>query len=60
MIRYFNYFNDVEVGAQFVCNGALYVKQSTRTAKILSGAGCGQWFYFGKFELCQLSGVDYV
>ena len=41
------YFVDIRIGGLFHLNGNDYVKQSTRTARMLSN---GSIFYFGKTE----------
>ena len=40
-------FVDIRIGRMFHCNGNDYIKQSTRTARMLSN---GRIFYFGKTE----------
>jgi hypothetical protein len=41
-------FKDVKAGAKFAFGGNLWVKQSTRTARIIEPAAySGRWFYFG-------------
>jgi len=42
------YFNELSQGRLFRCNGNDYVKQSTRTARMLSN---GRVFYFGQTEI---------
>lgn len=44
-------FRMVRVGELFECNGNLCVKQSTRTAKLVSA---GRVFYFGQFDTCKV------
>ena len=41
-------FKEVRVGRMFHCNGNDYVKQSSRTARMLSN---GRAFYFGQKEV---------
>lgn len=41
-------FGEFRVGRLFHCNGNDYIKQSTRTARMLSN---GRIFYFGKNEV---------
>jgi hypothetical protein len=41
-------FREMRVGRLFHCNGNDYVKQSTRTARMLS---TGRVFYFGQGEI---------
>jgi hypothetical protein len=41
-------FKEMRVGRLFRCNGNDYVKQSTRTARMLS---TGRVFYFGQGEI---------
>jgi len=41
-------FNELRIGRLFHCNGQDYMKQSSRTAKMLS---TGKAFYFKKNEL---------
>jgi hypothetical protein len=41
-------FGEFRIGRLFHCNGNDYVKQSTRTARMLSN---GRIFYFGKKEV---------
>ena len=41
-------FQDLKEGAQFAYGGNLWVKQSTRTARITAPEYiAGRWFYFG-------------
>ena len=41
-------FQDLKEGAQFAYGGNLWVKQSTRTARIIAPEYiAGRWFYFG-------------
>jgi hypothetical protein len=41
-------FAEFRIGRLFHCNGNDYIKQSTRTARMLSN---GRAFYFGKKEI---------
>jgi hypothetical protein len=41
-------FGEFRIGRLFHCNGNDYIKQSTRTARMLSN---GRIFYFGKQEV---------
>ncbi len=41
-------FGEFRIGRLFHCNGNDYIKQSTRTARMLSN---GRVFYFGKMEV---------
>jgi hypothetical protein len=41
------YFEELRIGRLFHLNGNDYIKQSTRTAKMLSN---GRTFYIGKIE----------
>lgn len=41
-------FKEMRVGRLFHCNGNDYVKQSTRTARMLSN---GRVFYFGQGDI---------
>ena len=41
-------FGEFRIGRLFHCNGNDYIKQSTRTARMLSN---GRVFYFGKREV---------
>ena len=41
------FFIDIRIGRLFHLNGCDYIKQSTRTARMLSN---GRTFYFGKNE----------
>jgi hypothetical protein len=45
-------FQELRVGRMFHCNGNDYVKQSTRTARMLSN---GRAFYFGQKEVVHLA-----
>ena len=45
---YSRYFNELPVGRLFHCNGNDYLKQSTRTARMLSN---GRVFYFSIKEV---------
>ncbi len=45
-------FNELRVGRMFHCNGNDYVKQSTRTARMLAN---GRVFYFGQKEVVHLA-----
>lgn len=45
-------FNELRVGRMFHCNGNDYVKQSTRTARMLM---TGRVFYFGQKEVVHLA-----
>jgi hypothetical protein len=45
-------FNEVRVGRMFHCNGNDWVKQSTRTARLLVN---GRVFYFGQREVVHLA-----
>jgi hypothetical protein len=44
-------FSEIKIGRMFHCNGNDYVKQSSRTARMLS---TGRVFYFGQKELAHL------
>ena len=44
-------FRMVRIGELFECNGNTYVKQSTRTAKMLSS---NRVFYIGQMEGCRV------
>ena len=46
------YFSTVRIGAMFHLNGNDYVKQSTRTARMLSN---GRVFYIGQSESVTLA-----
>jgi len=49
-------FEDVKTGAEFERNGNLWVKQSTRTAKIIKPVEYSNvWFYFSKREKINIS-----
>lgn len=41
-------FNEIKIGSEFRSNGTLYIKQSSRTARIVNSE---RWFYFGKNEI---------
>lgn len=45
---FFKYFTEVAVGRMFRVNGNDWIKQSTRTARMLS---TGRVFYFGQKEV---------
>ena len=45
-------FGFIRIGRMFHLNGCDYIKQSTRTARMLSN---GRVFYFGKHELIHLA-----
>ena len=45
-------FKELRVGRMFHCNGNDYVKQSTRTARMLAN---GRAFYFGQKEVVHLA-----
>lgn len=44
-------FSQLDIGNVFEFAGALYIKKSTRTARLVSA---NQWFYFGKNNQCRL------
>ena len=44
-------YRELRVGRMFHCNGNDYVKQSTRTARMLAN---GRAFYFGQQEVVHL------
>jgi hypothetical protein len=44
-------FRIVRIGELFTCNGNTYIKQSTRTAKMVSN---GRVFYMGQMETCKV------
>jgi hypothetical protein len=44
-------FSEIKIGRMFHCNGNDYVKQSSRTARMLSN---GRAFYFAQKELAHL------
>jgi hypothetical protein len=44
-------FSEITIGRMFHCNGNDYVKQSSRTARMLS---TGRVFYFGQKEFAHL------
>lgn len=44
-------FRMVRVNEMFMCNGNTYIKQSTRTAKMVS---TGRVFYFGQMDDCKV------
>jgi hypothetical protein len=45
----FPIFSELTIGDQFMVNGNVYLKVSTRTAKIVKPAEYNnRWFYFGK------------
>ncbi len=49
-------FEDVGTGLEFEKNGNLWVKQSTRTAKIIKPVEYSNvWFYFSKREKINVS-----
>jgi hypothetical protein len=48
-------FGKIHVGAEFVCNGNTYVKQTTRTARCKSRDAV---FYFGPQDLCYCDNID--
>lgn len=45
-------FAEIRIGRMFHCNGNDYVKQSSRTARMLSN---GRVWYFGKDEIVHLA-----
>tara|TARA_R110000796_G_scaffold77619_1_gene173507 strand:- start:213 stop:395 length:183 start_codon:yes stop_codon:yes gene_type:complete len=51
-------FEDVKTGSEFEKGGNLWVKQSTRTARIIKPVEySSRWFYFGKREKINIEGV---
>lgn len=44
-------FRIISIGERFMLNGNEYIKQSTRTARMLS---TGRTFYIGQFEGCKV------
>ena len=51
-------FEDVAAGSEFEKNGNLWVKQSTRTARLVKPVEySGQWFYFSKREKINIREV---
>jgi len=51
-------FEDVKTGAEFEKGGNLWVKQSTRTARIIKPVEySNRWFYFGKREKVNIEEV---
>jgi hypothetical protein len=44
-------FRIVRIGEMFMCNGNLYIKQSTKTAKMVSN---GRIFYMGQLDNCSV------
>ena len=47
-------FKDLKAGAKFAYGGNLWVKQSTRTARIIKPSDySGRWFYFGAQDNVQ-------
>lgn len=44
-------FRLVAIGENFFCNGNVYTKQSTRTAKLINN---GRVFYFSQYEGCRV------
>lgn len=44
-------FRIVAIGERFMSNGNEFIKQSTRTAYMVSSK---RTFYFGQFELCKV------
>tara|TARA_R110000772_G_scaffold160001_1_gene271219 strand:+ start:26 stop:208 length:183 start_codon:yes stop_codon:yes gene_type:complete len=51
-------FEDVKTGLEFEKNGNLWVKQSTRTARIIKPVEySSRWFYFGKREKINIEEV---
>ena len=47
--KFYRYFQELPVGADFMCNGTAYHKQSSRTAILVEN---GRLFYFGMLETC--------
>lgn len=53
MSKQYAYFKELPVTAIFSRNGNQYIKQSTRTAKIVKPVEySNSWFYFGNRDLC--------
>ena len=51
-------FEDVKTGLEFEKNGNLWVKQSTRTARIIKPLEYSNvWFYFGQREKINIEEV---
>jgi len=51
-------FEDIKKGAEFEQNGTLWVKQSTRTARVVKPIEyVNRWFYFGSREKINISDV---
>ena len=51
-------FEDVEAGSEFEMGGNLWVKQSTRTARIVKPVEySGRWFYFSKRDKINIREV---
>jgi len=44
-------FRMVRISEMFMCNGNTYIKQSTRTGKMISN---GRTFYFSQFDECKV------
>jgi hypothetical protein len=53
MKKQYAYFNELPLKTIFSYNGNQWIKQSTRTAKIVKPVEYNSnWFYFGKRDLC--------
>ena len=53
MNQQYAYFNELPLKTIFSQNGNQYIKQSTKTAKIVKPVEYDNtWFYFGKRDLC--------
>ncbi len=53
MVKQYACFNELPVTTIFSRNGYQYIKQSTRTAKIVKPVEYSNtWFYFGNRDLC--------
>ena len=55
MQQQYAYFSELPVSAEFSKNGNRWIKQSSRTARIIKPAEYSDvWFYFAKRELCTV------
>ena len=53
MSKQYAYFNELPVKTIFSRDGNQYIKQSTRTVKIVKPVEySNSWFYFGNHDLC--------
>lgn len=53
--RYSCRFDQLKVGARFVCNGNMCIKKSSRTATITD---YDRWAYYGKRETCVITDLS--